>query len=805
MAAVPSERPSSLPIPPTVLVGRDRDAASVTEVLARSGVRLVTLTGPGGVGKTRLSLRVAEEVAANYADGVVFVPLAAVGSPGLVPSSIAREVGVRETGNRSAEQGLVAVLRSRRHLLLLDNFEQVLPAGAWLAELLGACPGLTVLATSREPLRLSGECEFPVPPLALPDPDLGSLAELAVAPAVRLFAERARAVWPDFALTAENAPDVATICRRLDGLPLAIELAAARAKVLPPATLLTRLEHRLDVLTGGPRDVPERQRTLRGAIAWSHDLLSPEERVVFRRLAVFAGGFTLESAEAVAGGVEGRAGPPPVSAADEGAAGPDVHGAGSFAMLDLVGSLLDKSLLRPAEGINGLPDAGEPRFVMLETVREFALERLAESDEAAALRDAHAAHFLALVTAARTRFEGQDRPAAIARIERERDNTRDALGWALERGDAETARRLAAELTRFWVVLGALTEGRAWLERVVAMPQPSSVAARVDALCWASDLAVVQNDAARGEVLAKEALALAEEGGYPLGEAVGRLQLAIAVRRHEGGARATELLEDARARFRRLGEAVWEGIAVRDLGLVAALHGDSDAAIARQEEALTLFRRLDHPWGVPAALRELALQALRRGDLVDSLALYQESLARWRHQRERLHLGECLLGPGRIAVETGRAEQGVRLIGAAVALYEGIAVVPPAEIGQQIEEATTAGMAALGAEAYRVAWEAGRGLPLWDAMDEVAAITLGPAPGRPPTPPRSAGRDPFGLTPREVDVLALLAEGRTNEEIARHLGVSPRTAATHVGNILTKLDVESRAGAVGQALRHGLL
>jgi predicted ATPase len=476
-----ADHPHNLPHQPTVLLGRERELGEIEALLRREDVQLVTLTGPGGVGKTRLALQAAADLLEVFPDGAFFVDLAPLVDPALVPSTVASALGVREEGGRPVLEVLIAFLRSRRFLLVLDNFEHLLPASPLVSDLLRTCPGVKILATSRAPLHLRGEREYPVPTLAVPDPNRREpVPELIHYEAVRLFAERAQAAKPDFALTDENAAAVVEICRRLDGLPLAIELAAARIKLLPPQALLERLGDHLKVLTGGARDAPARQQTLRDAIAWSHDLLSSHEQTLFRRLAVFAGGCTLETVEAVA------------------------IAAGDLDILEGMGSLVDESLLRQAEDAGG-----EPRYTLLETVREFSLDRLTVSGEERLIRSRHAAYFAGLAESLQPDIDGPEQVRTAAALGAEQDNLRAAIAWAIEQLDAETALRLTGNLWGFWLVRSRQTEGRDWLERSLAVPGDAPPNTRLEALFAAGMFARQQGDYGRAVLHGEEGLAFA--------------------------------------------------------------------------------------------------------------------------------------------------------------------------------------------------------------------------------------------------------------------------------------------------------
>jgi predicted ATPase len=508
--------------------------AEIRRLLAMT--RLLTLTGPGGCGKTRLAVQVAATASSDYADGVHFVSLAPITELGLVVSTIAQALGVREQGSRPLLDGLQDLLREKQLLLLLDNFEQIISAAPVVVELLVVAPALKVLVTSRASLHLSGEHEFAVPPLSLPDlQDLPPLDRLTHFEAVHLFIERAQAVQSDFALTKENAAAIAAMCHHLDGLPLAIELAAGRIKLFPPQALLPRLRNRLKLLVGGARDLPSRQQTLRGTIAWSYDLLEEPEKRLFRRLAVFVGGCTLETAEAVCN-------------ADRGL-GVDV--------LDGVTSLVDKSLLKQEAQADG-----EPRLLMLETIREFGLERLAESGEAEAMRRQHAAFFLRLSEEAYPKMLSAEQSTWYRRLEVEHDNLRAALRWTLESQEAQMGLRLAGALFAFWRSCNHSREGRSWLEQVLAQPGAKApTAARAKALFGAGTMAFFQGDFPAARQLLEESVMVGQELGAAgmrnLAHALTTLGHAILLQGDPTTAR--ELAGEDLRLFQEVGEASYTG------------------------------------------------------------------------------------------------------------------------------------------------------------------------------------------------------------------------------------------------------
>jgi len=650
-------RGASLPLPLTSLVGREREAAAVVALLGSPGVRLVTLTGPGGVGKTRLAIQAAADAAPAFAGGIAFVPLAAVADPALVVPAVALRLGVRDTGDRPLLDALKAALRGPDRLLVLDNLEQVVEAAPLLTELLAACPGLTVLATSRVPLRVSGERRFPVAPLALPKRagDGAALDALARVPAVQLFLERARAVDPELALSEANAAAVAEICRRLDGLPLAIELAAARANLLSPAGLLPRLERRLPLLTGGPRDAPARLRTMRDAVAWSHDLLSAEEQALFRRLAVFAGGFALEAAEQVSRGV-GESSSREVRPHPSTARLPDP----STPVLDWLGALVDHSLLVRAPGGND-----PARWTMLETIREFGLERLGESGEEAEVRRSHAGYFLALAEEALPHFKGPDEGVWLDRLAAEQDNLRAALDWALA-AEPAIALRLGYLLGRFWVFRGHIREGYEQLNRVLAREGAGATVDRARALLYAGALAEELGEIDRAEARYEESLAISRRLGdhVEAAKALGYLGYLAGLRGDIP--RAVTLQEEALALARTTGNERVANVNRANLADALVLLGDLDAAAALLAEYLAFARSGNDPYHTSVALNCLGTVALLRGEPARAIACHEESLRLKRQLGHVNGLVTALVGLGEAVLAAGETERAVALLGEAV-------------------------------------------------------------------------------------------------------------------------------------------
>jgi predicted ATPase/class 3 adenylate cyclase len=643
-------RAHNLPVQPTPLIGREQVGAAVCALLRRAAVHLLTLTGPGGTGKTRLGLQVAADLLEDFESGVYFVPLAAIRDPALVASSIAQTLGIQEKAGQVLLDSLKEHLQDTQMLLVLDNFEQVVAAAPLVAELLAACPRLKCLVTSRVVLRLSGEHEFPVPPLDLPDPrHLPAVETLSQYAAVVLFIQRALAVKPDFRVDNANAPAVAEICVRLDGLPLAIELAAARLKLLPPQAILARLGRRLELLRGGARDVPDRHQTLRQAIAWSYDLLETGEQALFRRLAVFARGCTLEAAEAVCQAVHDAA----------------VDPGQSLEVLDGVASLLDKSLLRQQEQASG-----EPRFRMLETIREYGLECLTASGDEPAVRRAHAAYYLALVEAAEPALTGPEQATWLERLEAEHDNLRAALHWAEVAGEARIGLRLAGALGQFWLMRGHLREGQERLARLLGLAEAAPrTAARAKALTRAGHLTDNLSDYAAAQAFFEESLAIRRELGDKGGIATALNDLGwVAFLRNDYTA-ARVRSEESLAIWRELGDKQGISTSLNNLGFVAYVQGEYTATYALFQESLALRRELGDKWGIAVALCLMGRAAQLQGDYRRATALIEEAGALFRELGAKQMFAYTYTYLGGVAHDQGNDERATALLEGSVTLF----------------------------------------------------------------------------------------------------------------------------------------
>jgi predicted ATPase/class 3 adenylate cyclase len=617
-------RHDNLPPQTTSFVGREHDRDALKSLLLNKAPKVVTLTGPGGAGKTRLALETASDCIDSFADGACFVPLAAIREPALVVPAIAKGLGLRESGERPLFDVLTSYLHAREVLLVLDNFEHLVDAAPVVGALLEA-PRVRALVTSRAPLHLYGEHEVPVLSLATPaaagiDPDV-----LAQCESARLFVERAQAVDSRFELNAENAPAVAEICRRLDGLPLAIELAAARIKLLTPRAMLDRLDSRLNLLVGGPRDMPERQQTMRATVEWSHALLDDEEQALFRRLAVFAGGFTLDAAEDVCG----------FDARTDVLAG--------------VASLLDKSLLHRHDGAGG-----ETRLMMLETVREFASERLEQSGELALARDRHGAWALRCAERASPEFHGPQQLARLASCEDDHDNFRVALAWLAEGSRAGDGLRLAVALAPFWELHSHLSEGHQWLERMLGGAGPNiDPRLRADALYWEGQLAMEAGDNAAARAFLDAAMACAHPARATRGRAMTTLGWIACT---EGNiARALELCTESVALLRTAKDAWGLANALHYIGHMQWETTGPESAAESWEESLRLFRQLGDGWGLAQPLKDLGKIAAWRGDVELARRLYEESLALLREIGDKNHVADSLCRLGELSLLTGDA------------------------------------------------------------------------------------------------------------------------------------------------------
>jgi predicted ATPase/DNA-binding CsgD family transcriptional regulator len=855
------QRQSNLPLHLTPLIGREQEVTELSTLLRRPQTRLLTLTGPGGIGKTSLALQVARELLIDFIDGVCFIPLAAIRNPELVLPTAVQMLGLREVQAQSPLDHLKTYLHEKNLLLFLDNFEQVIEVAPLLTALLETCLSLKILVTSREVLHVRGEWEHLVPPLALPDlkhlPDHETLTQYA---AVALFVQRTRYVKPDFQVTEANAATIVAICTCLDGLPLALELAAARLKQLSLQALLARLGHRFEVLTQGPRDVHTRQQTLRNTIQWSYDLLTPEEQYLLRRLTVFVGGWTLEAAEAVC----------------------QTHNEKQVNVFDGIASLLDKSLLYQKEQ----PD-GEQRLFMLETIREYGWECLVANEEAEVSQRAHTDYYLRLAESAEPELGRPQQMVWLERLEREHDNLRAAMHWLVELVEAqkagpsrEMAWRLGDALQWFWERRGHFKEGRNFLERVLAGSEREVVLGRAKALNAAGMLASFQGDYARRDVLCTESLVLFRKLGDRQGIAFSLFWLAFGASERGNHGEGRSMLKEAMELHKEVGNMEYVAWSLFRLAQPDLYQGEYTRARALREESLRIHKKLGNTWGIAYTLtglagvlfysqgdptmvhtlleegltlyRELGYKeriahslffrgeiALSRGDTALARALAEESLALYKeieyphpiimHSYEGMSpdiLAEADAIEGNYGAARVRYEEGLALakemdVKGSIAIYlEGLAHVvalqgDPSRAAHLWGEAEAlrqvCGM--LIPPVYRSNYEqavAAARTQLGEkafatAWAQGSTITPAPTSAAQPTTTKSHPIYPAGLTKREMDVLRLLAQGLTDTQIAEQLVLSRRTVNWYLTSIYSKIQVSSRSAATRYAFEHQLV
>jgi predicted ATPase len=679
---------TNLPAQATPFIGREHELAAVLALLRRDDVRLITLSGTGGTGKSRLALQTAANLLEEFEHGVYFVDLAPITDPELMLSTVARVLAVKEIGNRELADRLKDHLREKHMLLVLDNFEQVIKAAPLVSDLLTSAPRLKIIVTSREVLRVHGEHDYSVPPLGLPERKRRrTIAILCQYESVALFMQRAKASRSDFEITKHNAPAIAEICIKLDGLPLAIELAAARVRLLTPQSLLERLSSRLGTLGSGARGLAARQRTLRGAIDWSYNLLDEGEKKLFARLGVFVGGWTLEAAEEVCGD--------------------DLP----FDVLDGLESLLDKSLLRVVEG-----RGQQTRFLMLETIREYAVERLDQSEEGEVVRDSHARYFLALTEQEKA---GAAASEYLESIQADHDNVRAALGGSLEGGKAEVALRMGYGLWTFWYLHGHLSEGRRWLEEALVTGAGAPAPLRANALRAAGNMAYHIGDYSAALVHQEECLELYRQLGDKKGIAASLNNLAITAADDGDFALSRSLYEDSLALSRELGDRESEALTLGNLGNLELYQGQLDEARSRYQQSLEIYRGQSAKAGIPYPLSELGDLARRQGDCASARTYLTEAITISRDLGIDMGVTSCVKRFGDIAVEEGRIDRALRLFGAAEALREGMGLLLQPFEHTEYEHTLEALRGQLDEEVFNALMEEGRAMTRDEAVEYV--------------------------------------------------------------------------------------
>ncbi len=796
-----------IPAQPTPLIGRDQEIRLVREQLMRPDVRLLTLTGPAGTGKTRLALEVAAELFEAIRDGAFLINLAPISDPNLVLPEITRALGLHdEVDGSSLLENLKAALQDKYLLLVLDNFEQVVDAAPRIADLLAVCPTLKVLTTSRATLRLRWEHEVPVPPLGVPNlGGLPALDELSLVPSVALFLERAQAVTPEFRLTDANAAAIAEICVRLDGLPLALELAAARVKLFSPAAILARLERRFDLLRADTQDRPDRHHTLRAALDWSYLLLPAHEQRLLRSMAVFVGGCTLEAVERIVG----------------------------TPALDGIASLLDKSLVRQDR------QAQDTRLTMLETVRQYALEQLATSGELGDTQLRHAEYCVDLAEAAERELVGPNQVQWFDRLEHEHDNLRAALRWCIDNRALDLGARLGGSLWQFWSTRGHPREGRTWLSELrILVGSQSRTAAHATLLAGSGRLAYEQGDYAAARALHEESLDIDRElnnlpavarslgqlgdvahqlGDYvtaqrlfedslailrqlndPHGVAQALNKLGLTVRCLGDYAAARSLYEEALGIGRELGDRRWEALGLNNLGRAAYYQGDFAAAYALHEQSLAIRRQVGDRRGTATSLGDLGDVAHQQADYTTALALREESLALWQQLEDPWGLAYALEGFAELAAVHDRPGLVMRLVAASTVQREAIRAPRSPASAERMQRLVDSARQRLTRAQAAEAWTAGQQLSPAEAVLATTGL-------RHPDPLAGVASPPMGrLSRREREVAALITRGLTNRQIADALVIGERTVHTHVANVLDKLELTSRTQIATWCVAHGL-